>query len=682
CGTPSGTITVVSQTGMEYSLDGTTYQSSNVFAGLVPNNYTLSVRNVLDATCLAVSGTATKINAVPTAPVVPTALSVVQPTCGIPSGTITVVSQTGMEYSLDGATYQSSNVFAGLVPNNYTLSVRNVLDASCSAVSGTTTKINSVPTAPVVPTALSVVQPTCGTPSGTITVVSQTGMEYSLDGTTYQSSNVFAGLVPNNYTLSVRNVLDATCLAVSGTTTKINAVPTAPVVPTALSVVQPTCGTPSGTITVVSQTGMEYSLDGTTYQSSNVFAGLVPNNYTLSVRNVLDATCLAVSGTATKINAVPTAPVVPTALSVVQPTCGTPSGTITVVSQTGMEYSLDGTTYQSSNVFAGLVPNNYTLSVRNVLDASCSAVSGTTTKINAVPTAPVVPTALSVVQPTCGTPSGTITVVSQTGMEYSLDGTIYQSSNVFAGLVPNNYTLSVRNVLDASCSAVSGTTTKINVVPTAPVVPTALSVVQPTCGTPSGTITVVSQTGMEYSLDGTTYQSSNVFAGLVPNNYTLSVRNVLDASCLAVSGTATKINAVPTAPVVPTALSVVQPTCGIPSGTITVVSQTGMEYSLDGTIYQSSNVFAGLVPNNYTLSVRNVLDASCLAVSGTATKINAVPTAPVVPTALSVVQPTCGIPSGTITVVSQTGMEYSLDGTSYQSSNVFAGLVPNNYTLS
>ncbi|MBW4361099.1 hypothetical protein, partial [Flavobacterium taihuense] len=411
-GLPAGSWTIIPSIGSAVIGSGINY----LFTGLVADNdYTFKISNANGCTSVA-STPVVKINAVPTAPIVPTVSYSIQPTCSIPTGTIVITPQTGMEYSLDATNYQSLNEFAGLVPNNYTLSVRNVLDASCSAVSATTTKINAVPTAPVVPTALSVVQPTCGTPSGTITVVSQTGMEYSLDGATYQSSNVFAGLSPNNYTLSVRNVLDATCLAVSGTTTKINAVPTAPVVPTALSVVQPTCGTPSGTITIVSQTGMEYSLDGTTYQSSNVFAGLVPNNYTLSVRNVLDATCLAVSGTATKINAVPTAPVVPTALSVVQPTCGIPSGTITIVSQTGMEYSLDATNYQSLNVFAGLTPNNYTLSVRNVLDATCLAVSGTTTKINAVPTAPVVPTALSVVQPTCGTPSGTITVVSQTGM--------------------------------------------------------------------------------------------------------------------------------------------------------------------------------------------------------------------------------------------------------------------------
>ncbi|MCI9847034.1 hypothetical protein, partial [Flavobacterium pectinovorum] len=436
------TITIALQTGIEYSLNGTTYQISNVFAGLAPNNYTLYVRNTLDGTCAANSGTTTvKINPVPTAPSIPTASSVVQPTCAIPTGTITIALQTGIEYSLNGTTYQISNVFAGLAPNNYTLYVRNTLDGTCAANSGTTTvKINPVPTAPSIPTTSSVVQPTCAIPTGTITIASQTGMEYSLNGTTYQTSNIFAGLAPNNYTLYIRNTLDGTCAANSGTTTvKINTVPTAPSIPTTLNVVQPTCAIPTGTITIASQTGMEYSLNGTTYQTSNAFAGLAPNNYTLYVRNTLDGTCAANSGTTTvKINPVPTAPSIPTTLNVLQPTCAIQSGTITIAPQTGMEYSLNGTTYQISNVFAGLAPNNYTLYVRNNLDGTCATNSGATTvKISTVPTAPSIPTTLNVVQPTCAIPTGTITIASQTGMEYSLNGTTYQTSNIFAGLAPN-----------------------------------------------------------------------------------------------------------------------------------------------------------------------------------------------------------------------------------------------------
>jgi hypothetical protein len=43
------------------------------------------------------------------------------------------------------------------------------------------------------------------------------------------------------------------------------------------------------------------------------------------------------------------------------------------------------------------------------------------------------------VQPTCATPSGTITITTQSGVEYSVNGTAYQSSNSFAGLAPVLY---------------------------------------------------------------------------------------------------------------------------------------------------------------------------------------------------------------------------------------------------
>ncbi|WP_157813404.1 gliding motility-associated C-terminal domain-containing protein [Flavobacterium sp. 5] len=681
CAVPSGSITITTQSGMEYSLDGTTYQLANMFNGLAPNDYTLYVRNIADATCTSTSVSTTKINAIPTAPVAVFASSVVQPTCGVPSGSITITAQSGMECSLDGTTYQLANMFNGLAPNDYTLYVRNITDATCTSTSVSTTKINAIPTAPVAAVASSVVQPTCGVPSGTITITTQSGMEYSLDGTTYQLANMFNGLAPNDYTLYVRNITDATCTSTSVSTTKINAIPTAPVAAVASSVVQPTCGVPSGTITITTQSGMEYSLDGTTYQLANMFNGLAPNDYTLYVRNITDATCTSTSVSTTKINVIPTAPVAAIASSVVQPTCAVPSGSITITTQSGMEYSLDGTTYQLANMFNGLAPNDYTLYVRNITDATCTSTSVSTTKINAIPTAPVAALASSVVQPTCGVPSGTITITTQSGMEYSLDGTTYQLANMFNGLAPNDYTLYVRNITDATCTSTSVSTTKINVIPTAPVAAIASSVVQPTCAVPSGSITITTQSGMEYSLDGTTYQLANMFNGLAPNDYTLYVRNITDATCTSTSVSTTKINAIPTAPVAALASSVVQPTCGVPSGTITITTQSGMEYSLDGTTYQLANMFNGLAPNDYTLYVRNIADATCTSTSVSTTKINAIPTAPVAALASSVVQPTCGLPSGSITITTQSGMEYSLDGTTYQLANMFNGLAPNDYTL-
>jgi hypothetical protein len=92
---------------------------------------------------------------------------------------------------------------------------------SCVTMSGSTTTINSIPP-PVVPTTASVTQPTCAVQSGSISVTTQSGVEYSLDGTTYQASNI-SGLTPNDYTLYVQSTSDNTCVTMSSSVITINA---------------------------------------------------------------------------------------------------------------------------------------------------------------------------------------------------------------------------------------------------------------------------------------------------------------------------------------------------------------------------------------------------------------------------------------------------------------------------
>ncbi len=611
---------------------------------------------------------------------IPTTVNVIQPTCATPSGSITISTQTGVEYSLTGTTYQASNTFTGLAPNNYTLYVRKIADNTCVTSSASATTINALSIPPTVPTTASVVQPTCATPSGSIVITTQTGVEYSLNGTTYQVSNTFTGLAPNNYTLYVRKTADNTCVTPSASATTINALPIPPTVPTNASVVQPTCTIPSGSITITTQTGVEYSLNGTTYQVSNTFTGLAPNNYTLYVRKIADNTCVTSSASATTINVLSIPPTVPTTASVVQPTCATPSGSITITTQSGVEYSLNGTTYQVSNTFTGLAPNNYTLYVRKIADNTCVTSSASATTINALSIPPTVPTTASVVQPTCTTSSGSITITTQSGVEYSLNGTTYQVSNTFTGLTPNNYMLYVRKIADNTCVTLSASAITINAIKVV-LVPTTTSVVQPKCTMPSGSISIAMQTGVEYSLNGTAYQASNIFTGLAPNNYTLYVRNTSDNTCMSSSASTITINPIPTLPIIPTMTSAVQPTCSVPSGTIIVAAQSGVEYSLNGITYQASNVFTGLAPNNYILYVRNIADNTCSVQSVAGTTINPLPLLPSMPTLAQIIQPTCLEPTGKIQIAAQTNVQYSL-GNGYQDNPDFLNLVPGKYTMS
>jgi hypothetical protein len=93
---------------------------------------------------------------------------------------------------------------------------------------------------------------------------------------------------------------------------------------------------------------------------------------------------------------------------------------------------------------------------------------------------------------------------------------------------------------------------------------------------------------VEYSLNGTTYQTLNSFSGLVPNNYVLYVRNVADNSCVSQSVSSTKIDPLPALPVVPT----VDLLCnrGVQTGTIRITAQNNVQYSIGAGIKTALNL--------------------------------------------------------------------------------------------
>ena len=125
---------------------------------------------------------------------------------------------------------------------------------------------------PSQPVASVTTQPTCATPTGTITITSPApagGLTYSIDGVTYtNTTGVFSSVAPGTYSVTARNSC-GTSTPLTGVV--VNAAPSAPSQPVASVTAQPSCATPTGTITITSPApagGLTYSIDGVTYTNT------------------------------------------------------------------------------------------------------------------------------------------------------------------------------------------------------------------------------------------------------------------------------------------------------------------------------------------------------------------------------------------------------------------------------
>ncbi len=674
CISPNGTITITAPLGANYQYSiGGAYQASPVFTGLAPNSYNVTVKDIVPG-CIS-PALVLVVDPVAGAPATPTATVTQQPTCSVPTGTITITAPTGanLQYSI-GGTYQTGGTFTGLAPNTYSVTVKDIITGCIS--SPVTLVVNVVPAPPAVPTATATQQPTCASPTGTITITAPTGanLQYSIGGT-YQVSPVFTALAPNTYNVTVKDIVTG-CIS-SALPLTINAVPAPPATPTATVTQQPTCATPSGTITITAPAGASYQYSiGGPYQPGGIFTGLLPNTYNVTVKDILTG-CIS-SSLVLIVNAIPALPAAPAATVTQQPTCIVTTGTITITSPTGANYQYSiGGTYQASGVFTGLVPNVYNVTVKDIVTGCISLPLQLT--VNAVPAAPVGPTATVTQQPGCLLPTGTITVTAPIGANYQYStGGAYQPGTVFNGLTPNTYSVTVKDIITGCIS--SPLSLAVNPVPAPPAIATATVTQQPTCITPTGTITVTAPTGtnLQYSIGGT-YQSGGTFTGLAPDTYSVTVKDVV-TGCVSAALSLT-VNAVPGAPATPAGTVTQQPTCTVPTGTITIASPVGpdLQYSIGGA-YQSSGVFAGLTPDTYTVIVKNTT-TGCISAT-VSLVVNAVPAGPATPTAAVTQQPACAVSTGTITITAPTGanLQYSVGGT-YQTGSVFTGLAPNTYNV-
>ena len=363
CSNPTGTITInttPADTGLMYSINGSNYQSGTVFKNLVAGAYPVTARNSMGCPSPADTVIIDTGKVTPSAPI----LSVVQPTCTVATGSITVTApldpgSNALAYSINGSTFQPTPAFSSVAPGSYAVTVKNLSGCISSPTEAVIQKQPTVPAAP----AVSVTQPTCTTGSGTITVTgSDTGLAYSINGSMYQQGTTFSNVTSGSYQVTAENA--SGCISTAATAV-VNPFTGAPPTPTVV-ITQPTCTVATGAIDITSpiDSGYTYRIqDSASFQQVPLFTGLNPGIYYVTVKGGTGG-CLSPPATAI-IQPSPALPA-PT-VTVTQATCMVNTGSITVTSpvDTGLLYSIDGVTYQPDTVISPVSPGTYQVTVKD-----------------------------------------------------------------------------------------------------------------------------------------------------------------------------------------------------------------------------------------------------------------------------------------------------------------------------
>ncbi|MEO7924124.1 MAG: gliding motility-associated C-terminal domain-containing protein [Chitinophagaceae bacterium] len=526
---------------------------------------------------------------------------------GINDGTITTTATSGtapFTWSLDGGAPQAGTspyTFTNVAPGSHNITITDV--NGCSVVVPVTVTAGATPTA----TASSTPTACTGVNNGTITITSSSiagPYTFSLDGGAPQAGTIpftFINVAAGTHNIVVTgaggcatNPFTETVLAGSGVTG--SATTTATSCPAATN----------GSITVDATAGtapFTYQLDAGAPQSGSnpfTFNNVSAGPHTVVIRDNLGCSFTLNPTVNPGLNL--TASAAPGATSC----SGASDGTITVTPLGGIApfiWSIDGGPFvpgPSPHTFTNLAAGPHTIIVTDA--AGCSTLPFTPT----VAAGPSLTTTVNTTAALCnGGATGTIIITQPTigtpPYQYSLDNVVWQASNTFTGLAAGNYTAYYREsngcqgsqpVTVTEPALLTGSTAQVAVV----------------CnGQANGTITVTPGGGVgpyQYSIDGgLNWQSSNIF-NVAANNYTITIRDANGCTII-------RPGVIVTEPAVLTANSVnTGASCnGGSDGTITVTAtggNAGYQYSLDGVVFQTSNVF-NVVPGTYTVTVKDNL---------------------------------------------------------------------------
>lgn len=601
------------------------------------------------------------------------------------------------EYSLDGAPFQSSNTFSGLLPGTYTIEVR----AGSNCI-GTITRDIAGPAEALTINQLSQENPTCGLDNGELTFEisgGTSGYSFTLDGNT-----IAPQLSGGQYTVTGISpaashtviVTDSNNCSASFTTQAFSAVPIpefdaidAIICPGEMAILtvqtleagnsanlsyswQDGSGNPINTGT---SGGITYSVDSNT--GDLTIEGLLENNLPYDFQVVISGDNLCNSDpipTTVTVNPVPKleSPVITNVLCF-----GEATGIIEFVPEdaaigVNYEYSIDGGATWQGTVFGNLSAGLYNFEVRNSLTGCQTTISG----IEITEPEELVLDFVEVIDPACGESNGLVEVEFSGGVApYTISvflsgteivsNTDVSSTQEFRDLAPGDYDIIVIDANGCS-STITQTLTNNDGIPITidPMsdeicegdIVEILPVIN-TSGNPDltwykdaalneviTTNSTLDSDGLVFTVDPSTLELT--IDGLPFGNYTYYLVAEGPGYCPNPPFEATVTVFEP----ISATLSISNEQCfQAADGSIEVNasgSDGSFEYSIDGgASYQASNLFENLSPGNYTIDIRSTGGNGCtFQISGLVEG----PQAPISINSPDIIRSSCGDSNGSI----------------------------------
>ncbi len=644
-------------------------------------------------------------------PATPTVGAIVQPTCALATGSVTLsgLPATGtwtITRTPGGTTTTgtgTSTTISGIAAGTFTFTVS--LNA-CTSAATANVVINAQPSTPTAPTLGTITQPTCALATGGVILnglpatgtwtLTRTPGGNTTTGT--GTTSTITGLAAGTYTYTVTNA--SNCTSVASANIVINAQPTTPTAPTVGTITQPTCALATGSVILngLPATGtwtLTRTPGGTTTTgtgTTSTISGLAAGTYTYTVTNA--SSCTSVASANIVINAQPITPVIS------NQTTSILTGTAFNVSPTGAPV---GTTYSwTTPTYTGGVTGGVAASNQTSISGTLSIPSG-----NGTATYTVTPTSGTCVGATftvtvtvsftcipvsigtqplssnmCVSGTDTLSVIASgvgpfvyqwqyyngTTWGNTVNGTptgaIYtnatSASLIISGITSAaayQYRCYITNCSGANNATSNAATVTVNTLPSAPTLGT---LTQPTCVLATGGVVLngLPATGtwsLTRTPGGTITTGSGVtssISGLATGTYTYTVTN--SNGCTSSASSNIVINAQPSNPTAPTVGTITQPTCIVTTGSVIL---NGLPASGTWTLTQTPG--GGTITGSgasYTISglatgtyTYTVTNASlCTSAASGNVVVNAPPTNPSAPIVGTITQPSCTLATGSV----------------------------------